>query len=137
VRLSQWAASFGANGSVESICANSLAPAMQRIGDRAAGMFRPACAAGPFAANGQPACRVIDQSVAGYAVAQTLVPNCNDSRNAVPCWTAVDDSVTCGTGKRLTVNRGPTTPPSSFPPNYFASAFTCDPCTGPTEIGCN
>jgi len=75
VRLSQWAASFGANGSVESICANSLAPAMQRIGDRVAGMFRPACAAGPFAANGQPACRIIDQSAAGYTVAQTLVPN--------------------------------------------------------------
>jgi len=110
---------------------------MQRIGDRVAGMFRPACAAGPFAANGQPACRVIDQSAAGYTVAQTLVPNCSDNGNAVPCWTAVDDGATCGTGKRLTVNRGPTTLAPSFPPHYFASAFTCDPCTGPTEIGCN
>jgi hypothetical protein len=138
VRLTQWAASFGANGSVDSICANSLAPAMQRIGNRVAGLFQPACAAGPFAASGQPACRVIDQSAAGYTVTQTLVPNCSDNGNAVPCWTAVADATNCGTGKRMTVNRGPAAPPSSFPPGYFASAFTCDACaTGSTEIGCN
>jgi len=137
VRISQWAASFGANGSVETICSDSLAPAMQRIGNRVAGLFRPACAAGPFAANGQPACRVVDQSAAGYTVTQTLVPNCSDNGNAAPCWTAVDDAASCGTGKRVTINRGPTTAPPSFPPHYFASAFTCDPCPGSPEIGCN
>ncbi len=139
VRLTQWAASFGANGSVDTICADSLAPAMQRIGNRVAGLFSQACAAGPFAANGQPACRVVDQSAAGYSVAQTLVPNCSDSGSTVPCWTAVDDTANCGTGKRVTVNRGPLTmPPPLYPPGYFGSAFTCDACAaGSTEIGCN
>jgi len=137
VRLTQWAASFGASGSVESICANSLGPAMQRIGNRVSGLFLPACVAGPFAANGQPACRVIDQAQAGYAVAEAPLANCSDNGNAAPCWTAVADTASCGAGMRLTVNRGAPPLPSSFPPGYFATAFTCDPCTaGSTEIGC-
>ncbi len=141
VRITQWAASFGASGSTETICADSLAPAMQRIGNRVANLFRPACAAGPFAANGQPACRVIDQVVAagGVAVGQSLLPNCSDNGNVAPCWTAVTDATSCGAGKRVTVNRGPGSPPppSLFPGGYINSAFTCDPCVGSTEIGCH
>ena len=94
VRLSQWAASFGASGSVESLCADSLDPAMQRLGTRVGGLFRPSCADGavPTAASGQPACRVIDQTTAaGSALAQTLLPNCSDDNNVAPCWTATAD----------------------------------------------
>ena len=55
VRISQWAASFGASGSVESLCADSFDPAMQRLGTRVGGLFRPSCAGGaiPPATNGQ------------------------------------------------------------------------------------
>ena len=133
VRLTQWAASFGASGSVETICANSLVPAMQRIGNRVANLFRSACAPGPFAANGQPACRVIDQVGAGNAVAQTLLPNCSDNGNTAPCWTAVADATNCGTGKRVTVNHGA----AALPPGYVESAFTCDACVSSSEIGCH
>jgi len=134
VRITQWAASFGANGSVETICAGNLGPAMQRIGNRVVALFHPGCATGPILPNGQPACRIIDESAAGYATAETLLPNCSDNGNAAPCWTALDDSTNCGAGKRLMINRGA----SSLPPGYFASAFTCDPCpAGSTEIGCN
>jgi hypothetical protein len=132
VRLTQWAAAFGASGSVESICADTFDPAMQRIGNRVAGLFRPACSSGPIAASGQPSCRVIDQAAAGNTVTETLLPNCNDNGNAAPCWTAVSDTASCSVGKRLTVNRG-----LSLPPAYVDTAFTCDACAaGSTEIGC-
>lgn len=135
-RLSQWAASFGASGSVESLCADSLDPAMQRLGTRVGGLFRPSCADGsvPTAANGQPACRVIDQTAGpGSTLAPALLPNCSDDNNVAPCWTATADSANCGTGKRITVNRGP-----SLPPGYVDTAFSCDACAaGSTEIGCH
>jgi hypothetical protein len=133
VRITQWASAFGASGSTETMCANSLGPAMQRIGNRVANLFRPACAPGPFATNGQPACRVIDQVAAGNAVAETLLPNCSDNGNTAPCWTSVADATNCGTGQRVTVNRG-----ASLPAGYVDTAFTCDPCgVGSTEIGCH
>jgi hypothetical protein len=133
VRITQWAASFGASGSVESLCADSFDPAMQRLGRRVGGLFRPACASGTMAASGQPACRVIDQfATSGATVFQVLMPNCNDVGNLAPCWSAVDDTANCGTAKRITVNRGPTLP------GYVDTAFTCDPCAaGSTEIGCH
>ncbi len=133
VRLTQWAASFGANGSIDTICADAWNPTMQRLGTRLGGLLRPGCANGLLTANGQPACRVIDQTAVGSTVAQTLLPNCSANGNVAPCWTATDDSVNCGAGKRLSVNRGP-----SLPPAYIDTAFTCDACdAGSTEIGCN
>jgi hypothetical protein len=134
VRITQWAASFGANGSVASICAGSFDLAMQGIGNRVSSLFRPTCAAGPFAANGQPACRVIDQTASGgSALTQTALPNCADNGNVAPCWTAINDTTSCGAGKRVTINRE-----ASHPAGYLDSAFTCDPCAaGSTEIGCN
>jgi len=132
VRITQWASSFGASGSVDTICADSLVPAMQRIGTRVANLFRPACAPGPFATNGQPGCRVIDQVASGNAFGQTLLPNCSDNGNVAPCWTAVTDATSCGTGKRVTVNHGTT-----LPRDYIDSAFTCDACVGSSEIGCH
>jgi len=41
VRISQWAASFGANGRIFSVCTDDLGPAMQAIGQDLAQRIPP------------------------------------------------------------------------------------------------
>ena len=135
VRIQQWVASFGVNGLSQSICASTLAPALQLVGNRIAGVFGPTCVSGPFPATSpgaQPACRVVDRSSQGANPTQVLLPNCTSNGQTPPCWSLVDDVAGCLDGKRLVLDRGTTTPPADL-----TTAFTCAPCApGSTEIGC-
>jgi hypothetical protein len=137
VRITQWVNAFGANGLTQTICANSLAPAMQVIGDKIAALFGPACVSGaPTDPPGTPptSCRVVDRTLADDGSRRdTVLPSCAAAGAVPPCWVLTDDVSGCLNAKRLTVNRG-TSAPS---PALITTLYNCAPCApGSTDLGC-
>jgi hypothetical protein len=136
VRIQQWANALG--GMKFPICADSLAPALQTIGqgivDRAGAM----CFTKPFPPrtdSAQPNCRVADLSnMAGMSIGRVgqSIPNCVDNGGAAPCWTAVLDPAHCGGGtKWLVITRTTPAPPGSF------VGISCHSCSlDGLEVGC-
>jgi hypothetical protein len=135
VRIQQWVNSFGANGLSASICADSMAPALQSIGQAIGSRVATTCVTGPFPyayLSTQPDCRLADRLLGdnGFNGAQ-LVPNCLDSAGNGPCWTVSDDPHCPGGSKVLKVDRRGTAIPTA------GSQFTCAPCpAGDTVVGC-
>lgn len=138
VRIQQWVNSFGSRGVTFPICADSLTPAFQSIGQAIADRAGALCVNGPFPARSdstQPNCRVADLFPgAPVGEAGQIIPNCVDNGGTASCWTAVDDLVRCGTGtKSLVITRTIPAPASSF------VGITCDACpnTVPVKLGCS
>jgi hypothetical protein len=138
VRIQQWVNSFGSNGLLLPICADSMAPQLATIAQRIGQSVSAMCVSGPFnygisPNSTQPDCRVVDRfsdaTTGGYS--DQSVPNCLDSANMPPCWTTVDDPL-CEVGtKLLKIDRGSTPSPD------LGVTFTCAPCAATyTEVGC-
>ncbi len=132
VRIQQWVNAFGSRGMAQPICADSLAPAFQTIGQVIGERAGAMCVSGPFpatAGRSQPNCRVADLEVKSLpGAAGQIIPNCGDNGGVDSCWTLVDDPVRCGNGtQQLVVNRVLPDPPSTD------VGFTCDPC--PSNVG--
>jgi hypothetical protein len=95
VRLKRFVNSFGDdNGLYLSICADSFAPALNKIADRLSQIIEPGCVQGRLAdkdgdpTNGvQPDCTVSDRSFDDQGnLVETPVPACADQPGAPRCW---------------------------------------------------
>ncbi len=138
VRIQQWVNSFGSNGMLLPICADTMTPQLATIAQKIGQAVGAMCVSGPFnygisATNTQPDCRVIDRfsdaTTGGYS--DQAVPNCLDSANMPPCWTTGDDQLCASGSKLLKIDRG-----SSRHPDLGVT-FTCAPCpTDHAEVGC-
>jgi hypothetical protein len=103
VRIAQWVQAFGANGTFDSICNASFAPALQRIAEEIGKRVAPyRCLAMPGA---QANCTFVDHvfDVTGTRV-DTPVPACANNGGATPCWELVTDA-RCGAGRLVNVHR--------------------------------
>jgi hypothetical protein len=118
VRLLEAVQGFGAQGVFQTICDDTLAPAMRQISEALAKPLLPPCVDVPA---GGPGCTVIERWVDGAGKQAARVPSCDASAGVTPCFTLTDDAATCGPKKRLAVDRGSATPP--------AHLFTAVDCT--------
>jgi hypothetical protein len=139
VRILQWVAAFGNNGVPQTICADSLAPALSAIANTLGARLGPQCIHGtlrdadPLTPALDPECQVTDSYVndQGETVA-SAVESCTQNGNTPPCWSIIDDAKICLGAKTLQVNRG-----SAPPPSGLSSQVSCVLCTpGFTQPGC-
>jgi hypothetical protein len=117
-----WAAvqGFGGHGVFESICNNSVTPALEAIARGLSQPLLPPCVSVP---TGSPGCAVFDRWTGADGRLQAArLSSCADVGGAPPCWTLATDELVCPPGQqRLDVDRGGATPP--------AHLFTAVDCT--------
>ncbi len=137
VRLLQWVSAFGDHGLAESICADSLQPALQAIAERIAVSIGPQCVSGslmdrdPSTPELDPECQVMDvYTDAQKQQHQTALQACAVDATA-PCWSLVDDAK-CPGAKKLEVTRA-----GGALPDTLHTTISCSLCiAGVARPGC-
>lgn len=108
VRLSELAQAFGPNGLFETLCADSFAPALQRIGDKVIHGVTPPCLddkvvdADPQTPALEADCTAIADDDHGNMMP---LARCLDASSA-PCWEIISDPANCGARKRVAFHVG-------------------------------
>jgi hypothetical protein len=135
VRMAELVSRFGDNGSFSSICDDSYAPALQRLGTAIGRGVAPDCldAAVPDGDAARPgiqaSCRVVSRVPSDGGAAETVLPACDaatSSGGPPPCWYLVSSSA-CSSGVQLAINR------SGVPPTGETIAVRCNTC-GSTNL---
>jgi hypothetical protein len=100
VRTTQWIASFGDNGFVESICDNSYSSSLSQIAGKVGLLLDPRCITGAIQpdSDGQPACTVSEHVTEGGGVTTHVVPVCAANSGAAPCWSLETSPARCPQG---------------------------------------
>jgi hypothetical protein len=139
VRILQWVQSFGANGLLMPICADSFGPALKTIGEKMGMLLKPPCIQGTLRDADlttlalDPECQVTDHLGDDQSgPIDVALPACARNGNSPPCWSLVDDADHCPGAKTLAVNRGTVMPPSGL--NTDVSCALCIP--GVPQAGC-
>lgn len=115
LRISEFVKSFGANGTLDSICNDDFSPALKRIGELIAARLDPGCISEKLidtdlkTAGLQAECSVVDRvpnnATGGYD--DKVLPECG--KGAAPCWKLQapgEGGNTCSSGQfRVTVDR--------------------------------
>jgi hypothetical protein len=119
VRLWDAVQPFGNRGVFDSLCGDSLDPALVAIADKFTEPLLPSCVSVP---PGSPGCTVVDRWVDGAGERQSArVKSCAEAQDVPPCWRLDDDATCSATMKRLVVERGGAAVP--------AHLFTAVECT--------
>jgi hypothetical protein len=94
VRINQWIGGFGDHGIFESICADSLVPALQAIAGQVP--LGPPC----FPANVDPSkCQLVDHIFDASGTVQDVpLRRCADASDAGPCWDLQPTTPLCPNG---------------------------------------
>ena len=108
VRINQWIGGFGDHGLFESVCADSLAPALKAIAGQLGQALGPAC----FPANVDPnKCQLVDHVFdADGTIEDVPLRRCADSSDAGPCWDPQTTAL-CPAGNAV-LRRPASSPPS-------------------------
>jgi hypothetical protein len=114
--LTQYFGRDGRNGIAQSICAGSLQPALQRIGDEIARLTNASCFFGEIDQDPVDVCTVTDKLPSGET---TPVPACAKASTR-PCW-RLDPSLDCPL-------------PTGLPPNTIARSFHVDRDAAGTDV---
>jgi hypothetical protein len=133
VRMAQFTAQFGANGSFSSICDDSYAPALTALGTAIGKGLTPHCLdavvpdGDPTKPGIQASCQVTDHVPgADGGVVDTVITECDaasPSGGPQPCWYLIQNT-TCTSGIQFAVNRaGP-------PATGETISIRCNPCGG-------
>jgi hypothetical protein len=105
VRLQQWVAGFGANGLFESICGDTLAPALQASAQQLAKAVLPPCIDLGTDPN---TCSYVEHDVdAKGQPVDIVLPNCTSTWGLGACWTALPGTPDCRTGWSVTFQHPP------------------------------
>jgi len=139
VRIQQWVLAFGGHGLLETICADSFAPALGQIATELGKLLGPQCLTNNLVDTDtntpglQPECQVTDQYVMNGKTFTSAVPSCASNGNTAPCWSLDTDAQKCpGNTLILNVNRGGAQLPSGL-----STAVSCAQCiAGVTQAGC-
>jgi hypothetical protein len=138
VRISQWLRAFGDNGTFDSICNDSLKPALERIAQKISSKLSSfqCLGAKPFDTNAvapglQAGCSFVDHAyTADGTRIDTPLPSCASNGGVVPCWALVTDA-RCASTPLIDVRRPPGAPP---PTSTTVTCLTCP--AGDTRAGC-
>jgi hypothetical protein len=128
VRITQFVKSF-ASSTIASICDANYRSAMTAIATKLGGMFtRPWCVATgtvQLDVSGNPACTVTTHILDSNGnTTDVAVPNCNENRNAAPCW-LLESNALCAAGS-MSFTLMPPYPALTAP--SFSSTLTCSVC---------
>jgi len=95
VRIAQWVKSFGANGVIYPICADSFAPAMKGIADKIHEKLGASCLAGNIATkqDGKHDCIVTQANSNGSGTQN--IEECNDDASNAPCYRLIFNATDC------------------------------------------
>jgi hypothetical protein len=119
IRLAEFIAKFGDNGTMENICADSFAPALTRIGAALGRKMGPLClqvavidaAASP--AKLAPGCEVVERVAAGGGMtSETALRRCDPVMGPLPCWDLASNAQCVGSVE-LVINRTGASPPGA------------------------
>jgi hypothetical protein len=138
LRLKAFVDSFGASGSLFSICTDDFAPIMKQIGQKLAGRLGNMCLKGPLADTSpepgvQPNCQVVDRIPAASGFRQESVPPCSSGARSAggACWILAADASCEDSGLELEVDRaGQLATPGT------QVALRCVTCSQPSDPRC-
>jgi hypothetical protein len=145
VRIQQWVEAFHDHGLLETICADSFAPALLQISTELSKLLGAQCMTNdlvdmdPNMQGLQPECQVIDQYTQNNTMFKNPVQSCLVTNDAPPCWSldtpnpnAMPPENCPANSLVLHVKRG--TDPL---PNGLSTSVSCSRCTGaPMQAGC-
>ena len=137
IRINQWVQAFGTKGVFENICANSLSPALNLIGQEVSQVISAPCVDGKVlttmgTGGTRPDCSVTDHSFNDQNMEiDTPVSACSDNNNTAPCWSLAADPA-CPNGSLMSFKR-----PAGPPPTDLNSSVECSVCIpGSTNPQC-
>jgi hypothetical protein len=107
VRINELTASLGARGTFESICADQLAPPLQRVARAIVRPLATACIAYPPAPG---YCRVVDRWIDAEGNPQAAELTLCGPDLTAPCWDLVNDPACQFGSQRLHVTRDADSP---------------------------
>jgi hypothetical protein len=151
IRISEWVDAFGANGVFEDMCADSFAPALQRIAQKIGMTLGSPCVTGKvldttgavWAPTGMtpPDCTVIDhQTNAQGNVVDSVLPPCTPGQNtgATACWHLDQGAgATCAGSFVMGFNRPGAAMTTELNSSVSCSVLACPPPgTGKPPQGC-
>jgi hypothetical protein len=115
VRIAEFVSKFGDNGLMESICGDSFAPALTRIGAALGRTMGPRCLqaevidATGAAPTVRPACVVLERTPAGGGqTTETTIAQCDVAApqgGPSPCWYVTSNSACSASGTEMVINR--------------------------------
>jgi hypothetical protein len=140
VRIRQWVKAFGNHGLSETICASTMAPAMQQTASELVKLLGPVCLPANLIDTDlntpgvQPNCQVVDTYVDGGKVFSAFLQSCIATGDTPPCWdVVVPDPTLCASGLFPVIHRDPAMPL----PNGLRTTFSCTECVaGHINPGC-
>src|SRR5262249_34570032 len=109
LRIKKFVDSFGANGSMHTICTQDFSPAMKQIAEKLASKIGTPCITAPLfdidpnMAGLQADCQVLDRIPAPGGYMDVPLPQCG--KGPQPCWSLAMDN-TCAGGYKVAVDRG-------------------------------
>jgi hypothetical protein len=134
VRIQQWVQAFGNHGLLETICADTFAPALMQIANELSKLLGPQCITNNLVDTGSgPQCQVVDQYIMNGKTFTTVLQSCASNGNTPPCWSLDPNAQKCpGPFFVLNVNRG-----NQMLPNGLSTAVSCAQCIpGVPQAGC-
>jgi hypothetical protein len=134
IRIRKFVESFGANGSLHSICADDFSPAMKQIGEKLAAVVGTPCISAPLVDTKpdpgvQADCQVIDKVPSGSGFMETPLPNCDTGKT--PCWKLAPDPTCTESGFKMAVDRG-----GAMAAPGTQQAIKCRTCAKPDDPRC-
>ena len=139
VRVAQLVQQFGANGLLLSICDQSFAGSLMRIGELINASLQPPCVQGKVATkpnSTDPDCAVVSHTTdttTGNTIDST-VPWCNANNNAPPCWSLMTNGC-ANNGYLVNVSQDPMAS-SSTAQNATVNCALCTPGIDDPARGC-
>jgi hypothetical protein len=138
VRIQQWVQAFGDHGLLETICADTFAPALMQIADELSKLLGPQCIAGtlvdkdPTTPAIDPDCQVNDHFINDQGVVVDMpLESCTATGNVAPCWSVTSDPTKCPNGQLLDVMHAD---PNQSGLNTSVACAVCIP--GTVQPGC-
>jgi hypothetical protein len=143
IRVKAFVDSFGQSGSFHSICRDSFAEAMMKIGEKVASRLSTPCVTARLrdmdTTNNKldADCQVVDRvpmagAASGYR--DTPLASCSKNGNMAPCWDLAPDTQ-CEARFKIAVNRGGQMAPQGA--QQSIACATCPPGVDPKDKGCN
>jgi hypothetical protein len=140
VRLASFIGAFGDRGLYDSICAADFGPAMEHIARTLIPNAVP-CVTGrlydsdPARAGLQAECNVTEEPPRelGQSPLATVIPDCDTTAGATPCWRVAADARCAATpeGMAVVVDRG-----GALPAPNTAARWSCRVCANAIDPGC-
>jgi hypothetical protein len=123
---------------METICAPDFRDSLNTIADGIAVLVKPQCIQGvlvdrdPATPALEPDCQVSDTFIDDQQRTRDTAVHACAQDPAPPCWSLMDDAMSCGTGKVIKIERGPDGALDGL--TTHVSCATCIP--GVAHAGC-